>query len=792
MLATRSLVASTILAAAAALTVVPVGSAVADDPKPPPSQSSVPAQPKIDRDAAAVEAAEFVIAAQAPQLHLSRYDKVHQARPTMRSDHLRFVSYERTYRGLPVVGGDFVVVVDGRNVVHTSVAQTGKVSLPDVKASVTAASARAKSAAKVNHARLGGSRLVVLQRGSRSDLAWQTTALGRRAGKPSKLDVYVDADSGQVLETFENVQSGDGNAALSGPSPVPIVTRRVGTTYQLTMGSAPTLTCQDAANNTTFTGPDDVWGNGDPVNKETGCVDAFYAAQQMKTMMSVWLGRSGMNGMGGWLPIRVGLNDTNAYYDGSQVQIGHNPSGQWVGSLDVTAHEFGHGVDDHTPGGISRNGTQEFVADTFGTAAEWWDNQPAPHDVRDFLIGEEVNLGGSGEIRNMANPAAEGHPACYSASIGTNPNNVHADAGPGDHWFYLASQGSQPASGPVSPVCSGPRVFGIGIAKVMKILYTAMLMKTSASSYPNYRLWTLAAARNLYGTSVCTEFNRVKAAWNAVSVPAQPGESVCQAGFPYPRITNASSRTFTAGTTITPFTLNATQGTPPYTWSASGLPPGLSINSGTGQVSGTLATHTTGVHTVLVLATDDIGRVGRAWFTITVKPTASTTCSGQRLGNAGFEADTDAPWTAFSWLIAPHGSSVSRTGTSHAWLGGYGSTTNHLGTRTDTMTQQVRVPAGCTATLSFYVWSLTDEAPGTTVYDSLTVKAGATVLFTQSNVNAIDVDSCGSCPKSYVLRTVVLPSTLSGKTFDLSFTTTEDGSLFTNWHIDDVALNLSP
>ena len=54
----------------------------------------------------------------------------------------------------------------------------------------------------------------------------------------------------------------------------------------------------------------------------------------------------------------------------------------------------------------------------------------------------------------------------------------------------------------------------------MKVIYTAMLMKTSASSYPNYRLWTLIAARHLYGQSTCTEFNRIKAAWTAVSVPA--------------------------------------------------------------------------------------------------------------------------------------------------------------------------------------------------------------------------------------------------------------------------------
>ena len=40
-----------------------------------------------------------------------------------------------------------------------------------------------------------------------------------------------------------------------------------------------------------------------------------------------------MNGSGGWVPIRVGLNDVNAYYDGTQVQIGHTQTGgKWIGS----------------------------------------------------------------------------------------------------------------------------------------------------------------------------------------------------------------------------------------------------------------------------------------------------------------------------------------------------------------------------------------------------------------------------------------------------------------------------
>ena len=40
-----------------------------------------------------------------------------------------------------------------------------------------------------------------------------------------------------------------------------------------------------------------------------------------------------------------------------QIQIGKNQAGAWISSMDVVVHEFGHGVDDKTPGGISGGGT---------------------------------------------------------------------------------------------------------------------------------------------------------------------------------------------------------------------------------------------------------------------------------------------------------------------------------------------------------------------------------------------------------------------------------------------------
>jgi Zn-dependent metalloprotease len=476
----------------------------------------------VDARTAASAAAARLVDRRPAALHASRHDAF-QAGRVVSSGALQYVPYERTYRGLPVVGGDFVVATDSSGkVLATSVAQTRKVRLGSSRASVSRAAARTTSAHLLRHATLGSSRLVVLQRGS-SRLAWETWVSGRRHGEPSRLTVYVDARTGRVLTQKEHVLDGTGNGGWEGNN-LALPTTQAGSTFSMTNSAASSLVCQNAATNTTFTGPDDLWGDGNAATRETGCVDAFYSTEQERRMLAAWDGRNGMNGTGGWVPTRVGLDDLNAYYDGTQVQIGHNTANQWIGSIDVVAHEYGHGVDDKTPGGISGGGTQEFVADTFGAATEWYANNHA--DAPDYTVGEEVNLVGSGPIRYMYNPSLAGDSNCYSKRVAAG--EVHAAAGPGNHWFYLLAEGSQPggAGKPGSPTCNSATVTGIGIQKAEKIMYNAMLLKTSRSSYLTYRTWTLTAAKNLFPGS-CTEFNAVKAAWDAVSVPAQRGDPTC-------------------------------------------------------------------------------------------------------------------------------------------------------------------------------------------------------------------------------------------------------------------------
>ncbi len=86
-----------------------------------------------------------------------------------------------------------------------------------------------------------------------------------------------------------------------------------------------------------------------------------------------------------------------------------------------------------------------------------------------------------------------------------------------------------------------------------------------------------------------------------------------------PVVANPGNQTSTVGTAVT-LNNSATGGTPPYTWSATGLPPGLSINSGTGQITGTPTT--AGTYSTTVTASG-----GSASFSWTVNPVGGS-CSG--------------------------------------------------------------------------------------------------------------------------------------------------------------------
>ena len=125
-------------------------------------------------------------------------------------------------------------------------------------------------------------------------------------------------------------------------------------------------------------------------------------------------------------------------------------------------------------------------------------------------------------------------------------------AGPLNHWFYLLAEGSNPAGFPASPTCDGSILTGLGIKTAGQIWYQALLRKTTNWTYPAARSATLNGALQLFPGS-CTVFDKVKAAWNAVSVPALADEPTCEAPTPTPTATPTPAPTATPIPVPSPF-----------------------------------------------------------------------------------------------------------------------------------------------------------------------------------------------------------------------------------------------
>ncbi len=199
----------------------------------------------------------------------------------------------------------------------------------------------------------------------------------------------------------------------------------------------------------------------------------------------------------GW-PIRIGLNDENAFYDGTQVQIGHNTQGQWIAACSTCSATSRATASTTTPRAASRATAPRSSSPT--RSAPRPSGSPTTRSTRPTSPSARRSTW-SAPARS-ATCTTRPWPATPTATPPAIPTQeVHAAAGPGNHWFYLLAEGTNPTNGqPTSPTCNSTTVTGIGIQKAEQIMYNAMLMKTSTSSYLKYRTWTLTAAKNLDAT----------------------------------------------------------------------------------------------------------------------------------------------------------------------------------------------------------------------------------------------------------------------------------------------------
>ncbi len=454
-----------------------------------------------------------------------------------------YVRYDRTWKGLPVLGGDILgqLATDG-TLRDARFNNDRPITLTSTAARVGAAQARTLGAARSAAVTKRSTSSQVVWAGSGTPrLAYDVLTTGVRPDQtPTRLHTIVDATSGSVITAYDEIETGTGRSMYSGT--VPIGTTPSGSAFALRDGRRNLAT--DLAGSTALTGTgtlftdgDDSWGNGAYSSRQTAAVDAQYGAEMTYDFYSRVLGRAGIwdTGRGARSRVHYGNGYGNAFWDGTQMTYGDGgtaarPNTQPVTELDVAAHEMSHGVTENTadltysgePGALN-----EATSDIFGTAVEFYAGNPS--DVGDYLIGEKVNLNGNGTpLRYLDRPSRDGRSRdCWSADLGTL--DVHYSSGPLNHWFYLVSEGSGPKTvngvSYNSPTCDRSTVTGAGRAVAEQVWYRTLTTKlTSHSDFAAAREGAIASAKELYGVG-SSECASVAGAFSAIAVA--PGAETC-------------------------------------------------------------------------------------------------------------------------------------------------------------------------------------------------------------------------------------------------------------------------
>ncbi|MFE6891757.1 M4 family metallopeptidase [Streptomyces sp. NPDC057694] len=470
-------------------------------------------------------------------------------------DGTQHVRYDRTYRQLPVLGGDFVVHLgpDG-GYESADRATRGTPSVPSVTPKIAAPRAADLAADALRSANPGAAlrsltarpELVVDAAHGSPALAWRTNAVAQDSlGNPVARTVLTDAVTGRQIDAWDSIETvtGDGRSLYSGT--VPLETTGQGTSYQLKdatrggtyTGDAQNKTdlcilgiCLSRAPATLFTDADNHWGTGTTADRASAAVDAQYGTDQTWDYYRQVHGRNGIagDGKGSYNRVHYGSDYNNAFWDDSCFCMTYGDGdGSTFGplvALDVAGHEMSHGVTSSTAAlaySGESGGLNEATSDVFGTLVEFHAANTA--DPGDWLIGEKIVKPGFGKaaLRFMDQPSKDGNSAdCWSSGVGNL--DVHYSSGVANHFAYLLAEGSGPkVIGGVrhnGTTCDGSSLTGIGKDRLGAVWYRALTVyMTSSTKYAGARTATLSAAKDLYGAG-STEYAAVAAAWSAVSV----------------------------------------------------------------------------------------------------------------------------------------------------------------------------------------------------------------------------------------------------------------------------------
>ncbi len=359
---------------------------------------------------------------------------------------------------------------------------------------------------------------------------------------PSMPVIFIDAQTGERVFSYDNLQTGSGSSLYSGT--VTIDTSVSGSTYYME-----DLTRKQGTFNMNSTGNEST-GTGGTASRYTNAsdswttaiqragVDAHFGAAKTFDYYKNVHGRNGIDGNYGPGSTAAGANSAitllasrvhfgttgrynNAFWNGTNMTYGDGDGTTFtpLTTLDICGHEMTHGVTERTANLVYSNESgalNEATSDILGSMVELY-AKGGVVTANTWLIGEDAYTPGTAgdALRSMKDPYSVGDPDHYSVRFtGTSDNGgVHTNSSIVNHAYYLMAAGG-------TNRVSGVTVTGIGTSAMEKIWYRALTVYfTSSTNFAAARTATINASNDLYGAG-SAQSNTVTDGWCAVGVGA--------------------------------------------------------------------------------------------------------------------------------------------------------------------------------------------------------------------------------------------------------------------------------
>ncbi|HKR76836.1 MAG TPA: M4 family metallopeptidase [Rhodanobacter sp.] len=373
------------------------------------------------------------------------------ARGTLKS------SERQMFRGIPVYGRQVVVEYDGSgNILHAEGVISRDIG-QDIGSVIPAiGSARAIALLRAHAGLLpqdgdvqnAKSELYVYAEGSRARLAYLASFFAERNGAPTRPMAIVDANTGEVIESWEGLTTGKpgsgggggGTPALAsgdggnlktgkyvyGTDYAPLAVSQSGSTCYMQNPNVATYNMAGSTRRSTLWSFICPTSSGDGVNGAYSPInDAHHFGGVVHDMYSNWFGAPPLN-FQLVMNVHYGRNYENAFWNGSSMNFGDGASYFYpLTSLDVTSHEISHGFTEQNSNlqySGQSGGMNEAFSDMAGEAAEYFDR-----GRNDWLVGAEIIKNGTA-LRWMCTPTLDGRSIDNAANY-TSTLDVHYSSG---------------------------------------------------------------------------------------------------------------------------------------------------------------------------------------------------------------------------------------------------------------------------------------------------------------------------------------------------------------------------